>query len=58
MIIAADVLAQLKKMGLPIGIEDVLIAATAISRRLVVVTGNERHFAQVKGLVVENWLHS
>ncbi|MGA7874640.1 MAG: PIN domain-containing protein [Desulfoferrobacter sp.] len=56
MIIAGDILAQLKKSGLPIGIEDVLIAATAISHRLVVIAGNTRHFGQVQGLLVENWL--
>jgi len=34
---------------------DRLIAAHALSLGLIVVTGNEKHFADVPGLVVENW---
>lgn len=34
---------------------DRLIAAHALSRNLVVVTGNEKDFADVPGLKVENW---
>lgn len=34
---------------------DRLIAAHAVSRDLVVVTGNEKDFADVPGLKVENW---
>ncbi|MFW2830268.1 type II toxin-antitoxin system VapC family toxin [Sphingomonas sp. ID0503] len=34
---------------------DRLIAAHALSQGLVVVTDNERHFADVPGLKVENW---
>jgi len=34
---------------------DRLIAAHALSRGLIVVTDNERHFADVPGLIVENW---
>jgi tRNA(fMet)-specific endonuclease VapC len=34
---------------------DRLIAAHAISHDLIVVTDNERHFADVPGLKVENW---
>lgn len=34
---------------------DRLIAAHALSRRLTVVTGNTRHFADIPGLAVENW---
>ena len=30
--------------------------ATALANRLILVTGNERHFRRVTGLVVENWL--
>ena len=56
-IIAGDVLARLKKAGSPIGIEDVLIAATALSQKLIIVTGNEQHFARVEGLVAQNWLN-
>lgn len=34
---------------------DRLIAAHALSRQLIVVTDNEKHFDDVPGLVVENW---
>lgn len=34
---------------------DRLIAAHALSRDLIVVTGNEKDFADVAGLKVENW---
>lgn len=34
---------------------DRLIAAHALSHDLVVVTDNEKHFADVPGLKVENW---
>jgi predicted nucleic acid-binding protein len=33
----------------------VLIAATAETHRLVVVTRNERHFGRIERLAVENW---
>ncbi|MBA7695926.1 Ribonuclease VapC2 [subsurface metagenome] len=53
---AGDILADLKKSGQHISIEDVLIAASAISNRFILVTGNTRHFSRIKGLDVENWL--
>jgi tRNA(fMet)-specific endonuclease VapC len=34
---------------------DRLIAAHAMSQNLIVVTGNEKDFADVPGLMVENW---
>lgn len=34
---------------------DRLIAAHALSHNLIVVTHNEKHFADVPGLKVENW---
>ena len=37
------------------GSYDRLIAAHALSHDLIVVTGNEKHFADVPGLRVENW---
>jgi predicted nucleic acid-binding protein len=35
---------------------DLRIASIALSRGLVVVTGNVRHFSRVPDLRVENWL--
>lgn len=37
---------------------DRLIAAHALSRDLIVVTDNVKHFADVPGLTVENWTES
>ena len=54
--LAGDILAGLKKSGQWIGIEDVLIAATALANRLTAVTANVGHFARIAGLKVENWL--
>lgn len=48
--------ADLERKGTPIGDADLRIAAIALSRRLTVVTANERHFRKVPGLSVENWL--
>ena len=46
----------LEKAGTPIGPNDMLIAAQAISLGLILVTANFREFCQVPGLGVENWL--
>jgi tRNA(fMet)-specific endonuclease VapC len=46
---------QLEAIGAPIGPNDMLIAAHALSRGLTVVTDNTEEFDRVKGLKVENW---
>jgi tRNA(fMet)-specific endonuclease VapC len=48
--------AELERRGTPIGDADTRVASIALSRRLKVVTGKERHFQQVPGLEIENWL--
>jgi tRNA(fMet)-specific endonuclease VapC len=48
--------AELERRGTPIGDADTRVASIALSRGLTVVTGNERHFQQVPGLEIENWL--
>ena len=48
----------MKKKGQIIGIEDVLIAASALANHCRMVTANVRHFSRIKGLVVENWLEA
>ena len=52
---AGDLLATLESEGTPIGIEDVLIGATALQGDLAIVTRNVRHFSRIPGLVVESW---
>lgn len=47
--------AQLEASGTPIGPNDMLIAAHALSLGLTVVTDNTEEFKRVKGLKVENW---
>lgn len=50
-----DIRAALEKQGTPIGGNDLLIAATAISRDLILVTHNTREFGRVNGLQIEDW---
>lgn len=47
---------ELEARGLPIGQNDLWIAAHARSARAILVTANEREFRRVEGLAVENWL--
>jgi tRNA(fMet)-specific endonuclease VapC len=46
---------KLRKMGRPTGEVDALIAATAMSNKAILVTGNRKHFENIKGLKVEIW---
>jgi len=46
----------LERAGTPIGGNDMLIAAHALTLGLTLVTANEREFSRVPGLSVENWL--
>ena len=45
----------LERSGMPIGNNDLWIAAHALSLGAVLVTNNEREFSRVAGLAVENW---
>ncbi len=53
---AGELIHQLYSLGQPIGIEDIMIGSIALSNELIVVSGNTRHFQQIPGLQVENWL--
>ncbi len=55
-LVAGDILADMRKTGQSIGIEDVLIASSAITNKCVMVTANTRYFSRINNLVVENWL--
>jgi len=46
---------QLKRTGELIGPYDMLIAAQALARDLVLVTNNTTEFARVDGLRIEDW---
>lgn len=47
--------AGLLDRGVPIGLEDTMVAAHALARGLTLVTHNRRHFERVKGLRIEDW---
>jgi len=50
-----DIRYELEKSGNPIGPLDLLIAAHALSRKLIIVTNNDKEFKRIKKLKVENW---
>lgn len=50
--------ATLSESGEPIGQMDTLIAAHAFALAAVLVTNNQRRFAKVRGLKLENWADS
>ncbi|MEM6837581.1 MAG: type II toxin-antitoxin system VapC family toxin [Cyanobacteria bacterium P01_C01_bin.120] len=52
---AAQIRAVLKSQGQPIGAYDVLIAATALQHKLIMVTANQKEFGRVASLQVQNW---
>ena len=47
--------ARLERAGKPIGPLDLLIAAHAVARGLILVTNNQREFSRVSDLRLENW---
>lgn len=53
---AGHIQAHLARAGTSIGPNDVQIAAQALARDLTLVTHNQREFARVPGLRVEDWL--
>jgi tRNA(fMet)-specific endonuclease VapC len=59
--LAGQILAELDRHGIPVGVIDPIIAATAIIYRLPLITGNERHFQRIHDLgfdlEIGNWRH-
>ncbi len=53
---AAEIYADLKMKGQPIGHTDCLIAGIALTNGLQLVTNNSNHFKRVNGLELVNWL--
>ncbi len=47
--------ADLERKGLVIGPNDFLIAATALSRRAILVTNNTEEFSRIEGLRLSDW---
>lgn len=52
---AADIRAYLKRIGLPIGPYDLMIAAQARRAGVMLVTANTREFERVPGLTLVDW---
>jgi tRNA(fMet)-specific endonuclease VapC len=48
--------AALEKIGQPIGVNDLHLAAQARADGMVLVTNNLREFERVPGLLTENWV--
>ena len=50
-----EIRSRLEKSGTPIGANDMLIAAIAMSNGGTLVTHNTREFSRIQGLLVEDW---
>ncbi len=48
--------AELEKKGTPLTEPDIRIASIALCHKLVLVTGNVKHFSRISRLTIENWL--
>ncbi|MEZ4827621.1 MAG: type II toxin-antitoxin system VapC family toxin [Bacteroidia bacterium] len=53
---AAQIFSALRKNGVSIGHNEVMIAAIAIENDLKLITNNENHFRMIADLDWENWL--
>ena len=49
--------AELEKAGTPLDDFDLILASCALSRNLILVTNNVKHFKRIQGLKLENWAH-
>jgi predicted nucleic acid-binding protein len=50
-----EIKAGLEGRGTPLDDMDVMIAAVALAKNLILVTNNTRHFKRISGLVLQNW---
>ncbi len=53
---AASIYADLRKKGITIGHNDVMIAACAIENDFILITNNSSHFKHIDGLEIDNWI--
>ena len=53
---AAFIYSYLRKDGMLIEDDDILIGANALENNAILVTNNERHFSRIVGLKIENWV--
>jgi tRNA(fMet)-specific endonuclease VapC len=52
---AVDHFEELRRQGIRIGTQDLRIAAIALAEGAILVSRNARDFAQVPGLILEDW---
>jgi tRNA(fMet)-specific endonuclease VapC len=55
---AADIYAELHRQGKLISDADILIAATALTHNLEMVTENTAHYNRIPGLTIKSWRDS
>lgn len=53
--ISAELYSTLRQTGNSLDDVDLFIAGVAIENELTLVTNNEKHFARIPGLKIENW---
>jgi len=52
----AEVKTHLRRIGRSVDSFDLLIGSTALALDLTLITRNTRHFADMPGIVLENWM--
>jgi tRNA(fMet)-specific endonuclease VapC len=53
---AAALHVSLESQGIPIALPDLFIASIALEHDFTLVTNNQKHFARIIGLKLDNWL--
>lgn len=53
--IFGEIKTSLEKQGNTLADMDLLIAATALTHNMILVTNNQKHFERIRGLDIENW---
>jgi len=54
--ICGTIKSQLRNIGRPTGESDAMIASVAIAHRAAIVTANKKHFENIEGLKIQEWL--
>lgn len=54
--ICGTIKSRLRSLGRPTGESDVLIASVAIAHRAAIVTANKKHFENIEGLRIQEWI--
>ena len=47
---------SLERIGMKIDTMDLFIGSTALCNKMILVTGNTKHFERLEGLKLENWM--